>query len=93
MTFCELCEDVNNFSGKCLPAIAIREKKLSSSTLTGSRARWEIVPILPAAGASICLKAAKRFAKASSRIFYFRQGRQNVAQLFPKCHAGPVRLV
>jgi len=26
LRFCELCEDVNNFSGKCLPAIAIREK-------------------------------------------------------------------
>jgi hypothetical protein len=49
MPFCELCEDVNNFSGKCLPAIAIREKKLSSSTPTGSRARCEIVPILSAA--------------------------------------------
>jgi hypothetical protein len=47
--FCELCENVNNFCGKFLPATAIREKTLSSSTLTGSRARRKIVPILPAA--------------------------------------------
>jgi len=49
LRFCELCENVNNFSGKCLPATAIREKTFSSSTLTGSRARREFVPILPAA--------------------------------------------
>jgi hypothetical protein len=49
LPFCELCENVNNFSGKFLPATAIREKTLSSSTLTGSRARKMIVSILPAA--------------------------------------------
>jgi hypothetical protein len=49
LPFCELCENVSNFSGKFLPATAIREKTFLSSTLTGSRARREIVPILPAA--------------------------------------------
>jgi hypothetical protein len=49
LLFCELCENVNNFCKKFLPATAIHEKTLLSSTLTGSRTRRKIVPILPAA--------------------------------------------
>jgi hypothetical protein len=49
LPFCEFCENVNNFSGKFLPATAICEKKLSSSALTGSRPRRKIVPVLSAA--------------------------------------------